>query len=253
MGSHSALDYHWVIICAFLVFMMQLGFAMLETGCAQSKNTINVAMKNLALTRTLRFLLLLADRLRPDVSVPTRAGCSARICFMIDAQRPLRRQLFLLPGDVRHHGSDHCFRGGSRTDEVQQLRPDGHCRHGGHLPDLRSLGLGRRRLAQSDGVCRFCRIDGGSFDRCLDRPGRSYCPWSPPRPLQTGQTASLLAEQSQHHCVFGCSDSLVRLVRLQRRQPVVLRARGLIDIDQHPYFWRGRRNQRLPDLPAHLR
>ncbi len=48
MGSHSALDYHWVIICAFLVFMMQLGFAMLETGCAQSKNTINVAMKNLA-------------------------------------------------------------------------------------------------------------------------------------------------------------------------------------------------------------
>lgn len=48
MNSHSALDYHWVIISAFLVFMMQLGFAMVETGCVRSKNTINVAMKNLA-------------------------------------------------------------------------------------------------------------------------------------------------------------------------------------------------------------
>jgi len=48
MTLHSELDYHWVILCAFLVFMMQLGFAMVETGCVRSKNTINVAMKNLA-------------------------------------------------------------------------------------------------------------------------------------------------------------------------------------------------------------
>nr|WP_320049539.1 ammonium transporter [uncultured Desulfuromonas sp.] len=48
MTLHNELDYHWVILCAFLVFMMQLGFAMVETGCVRSKNTINVAMKNLA-------------------------------------------------------------------------------------------------------------------------------------------------------------------------------------------------------------
>jgi Amt family ammonium transporter len=48
MNSPSNLDTLWVIVCAFLVFMMQFGFAMLETGCARSKNTINVAMKNLA-------------------------------------------------------------------------------------------------------------------------------------------------------------------------------------------------------------
>lgn len=48
MNAHNALDYHWVIISAFLVFMMQLGFALVETGCVRSKNTINVAMKNLA-------------------------------------------------------------------------------------------------------------------------------------------------------------------------------------------------------------
>lgn len=48
MVFDSALDTLWVLLCAFLVFMMQFGFAMVETGCARSKNTINVAMKNLA-------------------------------------------------------------------------------------------------------------------------------------------------------------------------------------------------------------
>jgi len=37
----------WILLCAFLVFMMQLGFALIETGTVRSKNTINVAMKNL--------------------------------------------------------------------------------------------------------------------------------------------------------------------------------------------------------------
>jgi ammonium transporter, Amt family len=40
-------DILWVVLCAFLVFMMQLGFAMIETGTVRPKNTINVAMKNL--------------------------------------------------------------------------------------------------------------------------------------------------------------------------------------------------------------
>jgi Amt family ammonium transporter len=48
MNLNLALDSLWIILCAFLVFMMQFGFAMVETGCARSKNTINVAMKNLA-------------------------------------------------------------------------------------------------------------------------------------------------------------------------------------------------------------
>lgn len=48
MRLGNELDFHWVILCGFLVFMMQLGFAMVETGCVRSKNTISVAMKNLA-------------------------------------------------------------------------------------------------------------------------------------------------------------------------------------------------------------
>ena len=37
----------WILVCACLVFLMQLGFAMVETGVVRAKNTINVAMKNL--------------------------------------------------------------------------------------------------------------------------------------------------------------------------------------------------------------
>jgi len=41
------LDYVWVIICTALVFFMQAGFMALESGMARSKNSINVAIKNL--------------------------------------------------------------------------------------------------------------------------------------------------------------------------------------------------------------
>ena len=37
----------WMLIAAFLVFVMHLGFAVLESGLAQSKNTVNVLFKNL--------------------------------------------------------------------------------------------------------------------------------------------------------------------------------------------------------------
>ena len=37
----------WTLICAALVFIMQAGFALLEGGVVRSKNSINVAVKNL--------------------------------------------------------------------------------------------------------------------------------------------------------------------------------------------------------------
>ena len=40
-------DYLWVLVCATLVMSMQVGFCMLEAGLVRSKNTINVALKNL--------------------------------------------------------------------------------------------------------------------------------------------------------------------------------------------------------------
>ncbi|WP_394240835.1 ammonium transporter [Halopseudomonas laoshanensis] len=44
----SMIDVLWVVLCAGLVFNMQLGFLCLEAGLTRSKNTINVAVKNMA-------------------------------------------------------------------------------------------------------------------------------------------------------------------------------------------------------------
>ncbi|MCK4782895.1 MAG: ammonium transporter, partial [Desulfobacteraceae bacterium] len=40
-------DYVWVLMCSFLVFLMQAGFAMLEGGFCRAKNTANLMLKNL--------------------------------------------------------------------------------------------------------------------------------------------------------------------------------------------------------------
>lgn len=37
----------WTVVAAFLVFFMQAGFAMVESGFTRAKNTINIMMKNL--------------------------------------------------------------------------------------------------------------------------------------------------------------------------------------------------------------
>lgn len=41
-----SLDNLWVLISAFLVFFMQAGFALVESGFTRSKNTVNILMKN---------------------------------------------------------------------------------------------------------------------------------------------------------------------------------------------------------------
>jgi len=41
------MDFIWTMIAAFLVFFMQAGFAMVETGFTRAKNAINIMMKNL--------------------------------------------------------------------------------------------------------------------------------------------------------------------------------------------------------------
>lgn len=42
-----SLDTVWVLISAMLVFIMQAGFALVESGFTRSKNTVNILMKNL--------------------------------------------------------------------------------------------------------------------------------------------------------------------------------------------------------------
>ncbi len=46
-SAPADMDVGFVLICAALVFLMQAGFCMLESGMIRSKNSINVAVKNL--------------------------------------------------------------------------------------------------------------------------------------------------------------------------------------------------------------
>lgn len=41
-----ALDTIWVLFTAFLVFFMNLGFAMVESGLCRAKNAVNILAKN---------------------------------------------------------------------------------------------------------------------------------------------------------------------------------------------------------------
>ena len=43
--SHA--DYVWTLVAAALVFFMQAGFAMVESGFTRAKNAVNIMMKNL--------------------------------------------------------------------------------------------------------------------------------------------------------------------------------------------------------------
>lgn len=45
-STQENLDYVWTILAAILVFFMQPGFALLETGFTRSKNAVNIIMKN---------------------------------------------------------------------------------------------------------------------------------------------------------------------------------------------------------------
>ena len=53
-------DTVWVLLCAFLVFFMHAGFALLETGFSRKKNVVNILAKNfliVALTSVVFYLV----------------------------------------------------------------------------------------------------------------------------------------------------------------------------------------------------
>ena len=54
-----AMDTIWVLVTAFLVFFMNLGFAMVESGLCRAKNAVNILSKNFIVfaVSSLAFLL----------------------------------------------------------------------------------------------------------------------------------------------------------------------------------------------------
>ena len=45
-NPQAPVDYVWILVCGFLVFFMQAGFAMVETGFCRAKNATNLMAKN---------------------------------------------------------------------------------------------------------------------------------------------------------------------------------------------------------------
>jgi Amt family ammonium transporter len=45
--ANAPVNFAWVLVCGFLVMLMQLGFAMLEAGLTRAKNAANIMMKNI--------------------------------------------------------------------------------------------------------------------------------------------------------------------------------------------------------------
>lgn len=50
--TNQTIDAAWVIIGTMMIFLMQIGFAMLETGSVREKNIQNVLLKNVIDTFT---------------------------------------------------------------------------------------------------------------------------------------------------------------------------------------------------------
>lgn len=46
MDTNAVMDLMWIVICGILVFFMQAGFTLVETGFTRSKNAGNIIMKN---------------------------------------------------------------------------------------------------------------------------------------------------------------------------------------------------------------
>ncbi|USD34367.1 ammonium transporter [Vibrio coralliilyticus] len=48
MAGTDFMSLLWLLVCTCIAFFMQAGFTLIETGCVRAKNSVNVAMKNMA-------------------------------------------------------------------------------------------------------------------------------------------------------------------------------------------------------------
>jgi len=189
----------WMLVATFLVFIMHLGFACLESGLTQAKNAVNILFKNTSIIAiglltyaVIGFNLMYPGDfslggffgfagfgLDPGPEGNTIAYADGAYTYWTD---------FHFSGDVRGHGRDDRVGGGRRAYQAE-LVPHLHddlCRD--RLSPCRIVEVGRR-LARWNGLLRFRRLDtralgrwvGGSRwhhrarsqDGQIRRPGRS--------------------------------------------------------------------------------
>lgn len=160
----------WFLIGAALVFFMQAGFAMVETGFTRAKNAGNIIMKNLmdfcigtVVFVLLGFSLMMAEDYVfgfigiPNLSIFTNFG----EFIQENASSFVFNLVFWC------HGGYHCIRFHGRTHQVYFLLHLFRRDFAGCLSDRSRLGLESPGLAGSDGLPRFCRVGSHPFcGRC---------------------------------------------------------------------------------------
>ena len=169
----------WMLVATFLVFIMHLGFACLESGLTQAKNTVNILFKNTGVIAIglITYAVLGFNLMYPgDFSIGQFFGfrwLRSRPGGRRQHHRLRRRRLYLLdrfhlPGDVRGDRGHHrlgCRRRAHQAHVVSHLHD--HLR-GVDLHDRRFVEVGRR-VARSDGFLRLRGLDAGPFGRRLGR------------------------------------------------------------------------------------
>ncbi len=206
MDLKIALDTIWVMVTAMLVFFMNLGFAMVESGFCRQKNAVNILSKNFVVfaVSSLGFLflgwglmfgdgngflgtsgLLMAGGAR-QLAGDRRSLPGRLLGHQLD-RRALLGQI-LLPARLRRHGGHHRLGGRGRADQVQVVHPvqfpDDHV----HLPGRRPLDLGRR-LGWPSWACGTSPAPRWSTRWAAGRPWRAF--WcSGPGSASTPTTAA---------------------------------------------------------------
>ena len=134
-----ALDTVWVLVTAFLVFWMNAGFALVESGLCQAKNAVNILAKNF-IVFAVSSLAFWVDRLRPHVrrrqsvrradragmmhgadNSPATGDAYQGVFTAAQLDRRAAVGEVLLPARVRRNGGDDRLRRRRRTHQVRRF------------------------------------------------------------------------------------------------------------------------------------
>ncbi len=170
----------WCLIGVALVFFMQAGFAMVETGFTRAKNAGNIIMKNLmdfALGAVVFWLfgagLILGDSVGGFIGTPINPFKMSEDIFP---------RIYVQHGILRYGGNNSIGRYGRENKIPFVLHIFAYHKYDS-IPYIRSLDLGQRRLACKTWFCRFRRLYGGTYGWRTYGFDRRYHTWTKNRQI----------------------------------------------------------------------